>query len=385
MKENKIIAIFISSFRAGGGEKVMIEIANNLSKKKFKVYLLVLNPVGDYKDHLEDRVNVISLYSGRMIFSLPKLIFFLRNTKPDYLLALDEYTHLLSIIAKLISRSKTFIYLRLGNIFSILHKRHWDNKKFFIVILSKFLYRYSDKIITNSIGVANDAKKVFKLLDKNIVIIGNPKPVDFILEKSKEKIDIDNYFFKSDIPTIVSVGRIRKQKGFDTLIRAVSEVNKVRKIELIIVGQGRDKEELGNLVKSLNLEDKIKFVGYQDNPYSFISQADLFVMSSLWEGLPNALLEAMICRVPVISSDCLAGPREIIAPQTDIDNRLTRGYEIHDNGVLFAVGDYLALSQAIMFLLDRPQLLKNMTLKGFDRVKDFDTDKILDQYIKLFS
>lgn len=378
--KDKRIAIFISSFRAGGGERVMVELANRFSQRGYVVDLVVINSTGEYKKDVLPEVNIIPLNARRIALSLPSLVNYFMKYKPTHMVALDEYTHILAILAKRASFSNTKIYLRLGNIFSILHQRHIDEGRKLIPRLSKLLYKKANGVIANSKGVAEDARKVFSLDDSQIKVIANPKPIEDIRKKASEMPD-HPWFKNKETPIILGVGRLRKQKDFVTLIRAFAKVADEIPSRLVIVGKGREEKELRNEISNLNLQDKVLLAGFQENPYSYMNHSDVYVLPSLWEGLPNSLLEALIVGVPTISSDCQAGPREILAPNTDINTKITKR-ENAEYGMLFPVGDVDELALSIKEMLNgESEKYRNVFV---ERAAQYDTEKIVDQYLAIF-
>ena len=191
---------------------------------------------------------------------------------------------------------------------------------------------------------------------------------------------------------IINVGRLTKQKG-QWQIRAFKKVKEeITNIKLIILGTGELEDYLNKLIGELNLEKDVYFLGFQENPFKFISKSRIFVFPSLYEDFPNALVEAMACGIPVISSDCKSGPREILAPETDLRIEAKK-VEYSKYGVLIPVCDdkyYDAqlpltteeriLAKSIVELYSSKDLLENYTVEAKERVKDFDKDKIILEY-----
>ena len=189
------------------------------------------------------------------------------------------------------------------------------------------------------------------------------------------------------------MGRLTKQKGQWHLIRAFKKVKeKITNMKLIILGTGELEDYLKKLVVGLNLEKDVYFLGFQKNPFKFISKSKIHVFPSLYEGFPNALVEAMACEIPVISSDCKSGPREILAPETNIDVE-TKIIEYAKYGVLIPVcndnyykakdpltNKEMILAKSIVELYLSKELLENYTVKSKERVKDFNKDNIILEY-----
>lgn len=143
-----------------------------------------------------------------------------------------------------------------------------------------------------------------------------------------------------DTPVVLAAGRLAEQKGFDTLLKAFAQAKQNLALRLIILGEGKLREELEALARQLGVSDDVSLPGFVDNPYAFMSRADLFVLSSRFEGSPNVMLEALACDCQVVSTDCPSGPREILAGV--------------DWGRLVPVDDVSALSASIENALAHP-------------------------------
>ena len=190
------------------------------------------------------------------------------------------------------------------------------------------------------------------------------------------------------------MGRLTKQKGQWHLIRAFAEFKKsVPSSKIIILGEGELRAYLERLILDLGMQQDIFLLGWQKNPFQFLGKAQLFVLPSLWEGLPDVLLEAMACGLPIASSDCRSGPREILAPSSDFRIQADKVYEV-EFGVLFPVGSENlesakeALSkqeqdmvEAMQFGLSKQQYFKE---KSLQRVEAFDINEMIKGWNSLF-
>ncbi len=377
------IAFLLSSFRAGGGEKQLVEIANALAARGHVIDLLVLKPVGQYASHIDSRVRVISLDAGRMLFSLPKLIAYLRCEKPGALLTLDEYTHVLVLIARPLARVHTRVILRIGNMLSILAERY-EGKAKILPYFSRWLFKRADGIIANSRGVADDVIAVTGIDPSRVTVIMNPKSRYDIREKAQGAVTHE-WFSNKTVPIIAAVGRLRVQKNFQLLIRAFAKLPHDVPARLVIVGSGREGDRLRKVAEEVQATDRVLFTEYVDNPYAYLQKADTFVSASLWEGMPNAVLEALVCGVPIIATDCSSGPREILAPDTDYRKRLRvgDGVEYAKYGALYAVNDEAALVEAMTRFLRDPALRQRYMLASDRRSKDFDAQDIVGEYVRV--
>ncbi|MDB5266116.1 MAG: hypothetical protein JWM39_829 [Parcubacteria group bacterium] len=375
------IALCISAFHAGGGERVMITVANELAARGHSIDLLVLKSVGPYASHVTSSVRVIPLDASRMLFSLPKLVSYLKDQKPNSLMALDEYSHLLSLAARYISKSDTRIVLRVGNMFTEVFKRYEGIKGRTLEFLIRRWYRYADGIIAVSQGVKDDIVALTHIASEHVTVIYHPKDIVRIQALAEEPVDFA-WIANKTVPVFIASGRLNAQKNFPLLLRAFARVQNDMPSRLIILGAGREEEALRNIVRELRIENEVSFSGYIDNPYAWLAKGTVFVSTSLWEGMPNALIEAMICGLPVISSDCASGPREVLAPDTDYRARRTAGWEEAEYGILTAVNDEQALVEAMQKLGSDEILRATYAKKGIERGRDFSMETILPAYEK---
>jgi len=233
-------------------------------------------------------------------------------------------------------------------------------------LLIRNLYPNCDRIIAISTGVKKDLEKNFNISEKKIEIIYNPIDIEDVAKLSKEKIKnewLDNKLNK----TIITVGRLDRNKNQALLIRAFKQVNELLpETRLLIIGEGQERNNLTTLITDMKINSKTQMLGLQNNPFTFLYRADLFVLSSDSEGFGNVILEAMACGCPVVSTNCQSGPNEIIT-----DGK---------NGLLVPVNDTSALSDAILDVLQSAQLREKLVINANDRVSDFNLKKILNQY-----
>ncbi|MCS7215526.1 MAG: glycosyltransferase, partial [Thermodesulfovibrio sp.] len=241
---------------------------------------------------------------------------------------------------------------------------------------------------------------------EKIKVIYNPLDLTLIQEKLKENLGRYEEIFA--FPVIITAGRLTKQKGQWHLLRIFKELRKYHKdLKLVILGDGELKDYLYNLSLDLGLKTfmwdrselrvdyDVFFLGFQKNPFKFISRAKLFVFPSLWEGFPNALVEAMACGVPVIASDCRSGPREILAPNTSPDYQ-TIEPEFTEYGVLMPVfdGKFKIANEliteterkwidTIKLLLFEDVLRDRLSAGAKVRAGDFELTKIAEEWKKL--
>lgn len=305
----KKIMFIVPSLRGGGAQKVMVTLLKHLDRNKFDATLVLLAREGKYRNEVPVDVKIYDLDTNRVrhsIFSLLKLI---RKIKPDVILSTQGHLNLAIIALKPFIGKKTKVIVREANTVSEelkLSKRAWFGK-----LLYKVFYKKADLVICQSTYMLIDLLKNFHVPKKKLVQIYNPVELNRINYLANKE---QNPFLstKSSV-NIIALGRLTHQKGFDRLIESIPRLLKIKpNAKVWIIGEGELKEELQKKRDELGLSDKVNFVDFQKNPYNWLKNADLFVLSSYYEGLPNVLLEAIACDCPVIALQHPGGTGEIM-------------------------------------------------------------------------
>ncbi len=334
IKIKKNIAVVINSLRLGGGaERVASVVGSELNKKGYNVSFLVFKDARtkyEYKGKhvcIGENIEVkSSLGAFFAIFKRAKRIKeYCSENDIDTTISFMEEANFACMISKILFKNKAKIILSVRE-----DPRYNKSKK--VKILMKLLHKKADVVVANSKASGYALNNFFNL--KNVITIYNP--IDFNrINKLKEeaiKEDFEKIFLNSDV--FINIGRFTKPKAQWRLIRAFSEVARYQKsAKLVILGEGEFKPRLENLIKKMNLDNNVFLIERQENIFSFLKKADCFIFSSLWEGLPNTVIEAVACELPVISTDCISGPREILAPNLDINKEIEYPYDC-ENGVL---------------------------------------------------
>ena len=364
----KILLFVIPSLVEGGAERVITNVITYLDKEKYDIYLALFEKKGPYLHQIPDYVKVYD-FKKKSRYSFLKLILRLnrlfRKLRPNTVVSFLAYTNVVVHLAKfmagyrfnLVTSVQTNLSLETSN-------ARLSRIRYF---LYKFLFNYANFIVVPSAGVKKDLEEKFNIIERKIKIIYTPIDLKKIMKLKEEEVkDLrikENSF-------LLTLGRLTKAKGHPYLLRAYSRINEEIHEKFVILGRGQEEERLKSLVNELGIREHVIFLGFQKNPYKFLNKASIFVLSSLWEGFPNVLLEAMVCGVPVISTDCPSGPSEII----------TNG----KNGILVPPADEEALAEAMLKLLKNKNLRKHFSIKGKKRAEDFRIEKILPQYEELF-
>ncbi|MDW7998834.1 MAG: glycosyltransferase [Thermodesulfovibrio sp.] len=396
------VSLLLNSLAGGGAQRVAINLAKALSIRR--IFLLEK----DISYELPPEVEVISLtshtiHTNSMFKTLyiplysAKLSRFLSNN--DIVISMLERANYVNIFSSTLSKHKSIISVRTSQL-SRRAKIHPYN------LLNRFLYPRANYVVAISQGVGRELERFYGVKAEKIKVIYNPLDLGLIQEKLKENLGRYEEIFA--FPVIITVGRLTKPKGQWYLLRIFKELRKYYKdLKLVILGDGELKDYLYNLSLDLGLKTfmwdrselrvdyDVFFLGFQKNPFKLISRAKLFVFLSLWEGLPNALVEAMACGVPVISSDCRSGPREILAPNTSPEHQTT-GPEFAEYGFLMPVfdGKFKTANEpiteaekkwidAIKLLLSEDILRDRLSTGAKVRARDFELNKIAEEWKKL--
>lgn len=207
--------------------------------------------------------------------------------------------------------------------------------KYIISMIVNLLYSKADKIITVSRGIALELKNNFKVKEEQICVIENGYPIENIVRLSKDFLAEEEKELFENKMVLMAVGRLTYQKAFWHLIRAFSLVCKaVGNARLIILGEGEQRDYLLELIRRYGLEGKAVLKGFVGNPYKYVARADIFVMSSMFEGFPNAMAEAMCLGVPCIATDFRTGARELLEPALIEDERPIEDIRYGEYGVI---------------------------------------------------
>ncbi len=312
----KSILFILPDLNAGGAERIVTTIANHLPRELFLPSILLLRKEGFYLDFLKEDVEIIDIKTPRIRHSLKPILQQIRKRKPDIVFSgFGEVNAYLSLFIKFFPKTK-FI-ARETNVVS----QHVTRKE--IRFFYKFYNNYH-KIICQSDDMKSDLIENFKIKKEKIIKINNPVDFSFIEEKLINETKPESY--REDFKNVVAVGNLSSRKGFDNLLKVFEKI-KQHKVLLHILGDGKDKELLHQMKSDFGLENVI-FHGIQKNPYPFLKFADLFILSSRYEGFPNVLLEAGACGTYSLANNCKGGINEIIQPKINGEISDIKNHEV---------------------------------------------------------
>jgi len=354
------VAFLINSMDGGGAERVVSVLLKNLSRKDRELFLIVLEDKFNYD--IPKDIKVIKLNSK--YFGWRKLKSVVEENKINTVISFLGRSNYTNVLARSAGH-KVYISERINP--SQIHKKGLSG--FINRTLIKNLYPKANLIFSNSLGGRNSLNQDFGISLDKIKVIYNPIDIEKIGNLCLN--DLSEYQSIFNQPVIINVGSLNKYKNQAFLIKAFKRVLTQDKIKakLLILGKGKLKGSLERLVRKLDLEKEVIFLGWQKNPFRFLSKSKVFVLSSITEGFPNVLIEAMACGIPAISTDCPSGPDEVI------DN--------NENGILVPLKDGKALSYAISKILKDPTFAQKISENGKKRVQEFSVNNIIEQYEEL--
>ena len=407
MNSKKNILLIIYNLTEGGAQRLVSNLSIELAKN-YNVYIVLNENKITYP--YEGELFVINSKASKNLFKKTKEFIYRikkireikRKIRADCSISFLEDSNIINLCAN--CGDKRFISLHSDYPL----KRMKGVVKIIYTILCKLYYKRSDKIIV----VSKYTKKLLidklKIKENKIVVIYNFININYITKRTKEQLqNFEDIFNNKKI--IINVGRLTYQKGQWYLIRGFKKLKEIfPNCKLIIIGDGDLRKYLLKLsnalqLKTYNIWEKmdlndnydVYFLGYQQNPFRFKERSKLFVFTSLWEGFPLSILEAMACSLPAISTDCYSGPREILAPNTDVLYK-TKEIESADYGILIPEGDkkkknykdpltYMekCLVEATKQILEDDNLYEYYKEKSLRRANDFDKKQIINKWVKL--
>lgn len=305
------ISFFTVSMEVGGAERVFATLANRFAMLGHAVEIVLMKPHGELRKELCPEVRLVDLKTYRILRTIIPLACYLRRTRPDALLSTLSQPNMVAIIARWLARTPTRVVVREANTPTreFAHATLWKDR--IVPALIGRLYHAADAVVAVSRGVQQDLLRLTGLPESHVPCLYNP----VITERLRQLRDapFQHPWFEAGAPPVVlAVGRLTPQKDYPTLLRAFAQVRQSHPARLLILGEGELRHDLWRLAQELHLTDAVAMPGYEPNPFAYMRRASVFVLSSRYEGLPNALIQAMACGCPVVSTDCPSGPREIL-------------------------------------------------------------------------
>ena len=358
------IGVFLPALE-GGGERVMLDLAQGFWRRGLQVDLILsIARRGDpFSSQVPSGIRMINLNALGAGARLRGLVAYLRRTRPDALITFYDFFNI-AAIARRIARAPTLIISGVHNTVSELFRQDDSFKMRARRILFGPLLHLSDHVVAVSRGVAADLESAGIMKTDKTVVIYNPVLLDHILLRAGERVS-HPFFSPGAPPVVIGMGQLAPRKGFTTLIEAFALLRQKLPATLTILGEGPQRQELESLAAQRGISECVSFPGLVENPYAYLARASAFVLSSRFEGLGMALVEALALGVPCVSTNCPSGPAEIL------ENGML--------GALVPVDDPAALARAIADALHGPRLNGRVRIVR----ERFSLDRAITQYLAL--
>lgn len=361
MRKVKILYV-IGTLVPGGAEKQLLNLIKLLDKTKFQPVLIALRGgklEGDFK-------KVVKLRIIGKKWKIDPFFFFhlfkaIKKESPDIL-------HTFMFTSNTWGR---FCGILLKVPVLIASERSTDPwKKWYHFKIDKILGKFTSKIICVSEEVEKVYKEKLNLPDEKFLVIKNGVDIEYF-DNIERKAELKQKFKIEEEKVILTGGRLSSEKGIDYFLRAAEKLIKIfPPVKFLIVGEGSEREKLEREVESMNLEEKVIFTGYRDDLPQIMKISDVVVLSSKWEGLPNLLIEAMACKLPVVATN-VGGCKEIVKEG--------------ENGFLVEYGDIENLTEKILYILKNPEMSEKMGKKGYEFIKThFNIKDKIKQYENIY-
>ncbi len=358
-----MISIFLPHLRVGGAERVNLNLGYEFARKGHVVEFVLLQAEGELLSEAQSSFSVVNLNCSRLR-SLPKILLdYLHKRRPDNIIVSIWPLTVLVALAKIFYWKRCKVIICEHNNLSVQYRKWGWVHRFFMKSSMFFGYRLANARVGVSKGVVNDIAKLSGLSKKMFEVIYNP--VNACSQPSTEALkNADKLWSCPSGARIVTVGNLTEQKNHKLLLNSFARMG-IAKSRLMFVGDGKGRESIILQARELGIDDKIILAGFQADPTPFYKTADLFVLSSDYEGLPLVVIEALACGLPIVSTDCPSGPSEIL-----VNGRY---------GHLVPVGDENSLTNAMGLSLNTPQ----ESAKLIKRSEDFSPENISNKYLKL--
>jgi glycosyltransferase involved in cell wall biosynthesis len=364
-------SLVVTNLADGGAQRVMLAFGREFALAGMMDQFYLLDPGGiAFKDeaaHVRPR-GVLGPLGSRWLYPLclPVLWFRLLLSRPDAVLSTLVLCNIITIIAtRLIPFGRPVVIIREATTLGARYSGRGLLSRL-LVRAAVLTYPLADIVIAPSEGVGDDLVRHVRVPVQKIHVLNNPAiPADF--EKLCKEPVAHAFFKEGRSPLFAAMGHLGPVKGFDTLLDAFAIVERERPdARLLILGEGADRALLERQIEQLGLSGKVDLAGFRQNPFPYLIKANVFVLSSRWEGSPNALIQAMACGCTPVSTDCRSGPREIL-------NDGSLGY-------LVPVDDPEALAEAMIFAADHPVPRERI----LERARDFGHHKAFKALIEIY-
>lgn len=363
--EARRLAVFLPSLESGGAEGVVTTLVNEFVRRGVRVTLLLAHATGPHLVRLDSRVQCIELSGGSVKSALPILIAWLRRERPDTLYSAMTHANVIACLATILAGMPELRLVVSERMSLAARKELYSSAgERLLLRLMPLVYRRAQSIVVPASTMIGPLAKHIKAPREKFRLIGNPTVGADFRDRAACPWPLGEELVRSGARIVLAVGRLSQVKGFDDLISAFSMLPAEHNAHLVILGEGEERKFLLSLVSKLGLDNRVHMPGFDPNPVAAMSKAKVFVLSSLFEGLPNALIEALACGTRVIATDCPSGPAEIL--------------DGGRWGRLVPPGNQRALSRAIGDALTSPTWPN-----GLKKASEFEVHTVVDRYLNV--
>lgn len=339
MNSSRHLAVFAATSGHSGVDRVLRNLIPGFAARGLRVDLLHVRNHGPYLEPVPSNVRIVELGTSHVNTSLLPLVRYLRQERPAALLSDKDKVNRLALLARWLAGVNTRVVVRMGTTVSKNLERRTRLDRFTQYSSIRLFYRHAHNIIVPSQGAAEDLARIARLSVARVRVVPSPA-VTPALEAAAKEPPRHPWLVTKDRPVILGVGELSGRKDFATLLRAFALLRAERPCRLVIYGEGSKRESLRRLAVELGVADVVDLPGFTENPYAEMAAADVFALTSVCEGAPVVLMEALGVGTPVVSTDCPSGPREILAGGR--------------YGPLAPIGDAAAVAAGLRQMLDHP-------------------------------
>jgi glycosyltransferase involved in cell wall biosynthesis len=356
------LAILVPTLAGGGAESVVVILANEMAARGITLEILTFSETGRLRPRLTEGIPVRQLGGGGASTALSPLIRYIRRSSPATLLVTLSHALVTAAAARYLVGTTPKVVGRVSTHMTTNVDERRGMSRWAAGAALRFGLHAMDHVIAGSEGVAEDLRTAWRLPGERLSVIPNPVDAERLTARSAQPPRHPWFRQGRAFRTIVSVGRLEWVKGQDLLIRALPALRRRHEARIVLIGDGPARAGLEDLAVRLGVGEWVHFAGYVPEPYAFVRHADLFASASRREGMPNALIEALVLAQRIVATDCKSGPREILQ-----DGSLGR---------LVPVEDSPALARGIADALDEPGWARGV--EGWSR---FAKDAVVDRYL----
>ena len=371
------VAMLMTNLDDLGVQRVVINLFNHFDKTKIEPTLILWKKEGKFASFLVEGASVIETDHGlmrpRLLFRLIRYFWIIRTIKPDLVLSFVPVTNVsYALIKLLLPRKIGFITCEHAFISRAFSTGEYRGAfRLLYSALFRPTYNFlSDRLVMLATVGKKDAVDNWGVDERKIRVIYNPQDIEDLRRRSVEPLD-DPWFNSANGPILIAAGRLTKQKGFDSLIRAFAILNQRTPCKLAILGRGELEQSLKDLASALGVYEHIRFLGFQNNPLKYIKNSTIFVLSSIWEAMPMIVAEAMAIGTPIVSFDCPSGPFEML--------------DGGDCGFLVEDQNIETLALTLLDVLNNPQQAIYKAEKAIVKVEQYSVTRIVNKYQDLIS